>query len=95
MQVFVIIRLPFSVNSFSGGEAGNDMCTGDGGSPLVCQNATELDKDSEMYYLAGIVTSGASKACGEVLIPGIYEDVTKHLKWIKNQLNERGITKDY
>lgn len=38
----------------TGGEEGVDLCTGDGGSPLVCS----IPSDPQRYYQAGVVVGG-------------------------------------
>lgn len=49
----------------AGGEKGEDVCTGDGGSPLVAERAESKDQ----YYQAGIVAWGIG--CGDP-VPGNY-----------------------
>lgn len=71
------------------------MCTGDGGSPLACKNPEERDYFEETYYLAGIVTAGVPGGCGQANIPGVYEDVTKHMNWIKEEQFKLNLRKDY
>lgn len=78
-----------------GGEAGSDMCTGDGGSPLACKNPVARASKAETYYLAGIVTGGVPGKCGSLNIPGIYEDVTKHVAWISEIKKELKLVEDY
>merc|ERR1739842_95284 len=58
----------------AGGIPGQDTCTGDGGSPLVCQ----LPGDG--YIQMGIVAWGIG--CGENGVPGVYADVSKASCWI-------------
>lgn len=67
-----------------GGEEGKDLCTGDGGSPLVC----EIISDPNHYYQAGIVAGGI--ACGEKDIPGLYVDVSKYRDWIDGTIQGLG-----
>lgn len=67
------------MNFLTGGEIGSDMCTGDGGGPLMCF----LD---EHFYLVGLVTHGVFASCGTEGYPGFYEDVAKHRKWIDEQI---------
>lgn len=61
------------------------MCTGDGGSPLVCS----IDSDPEHYYQAGMVVGGVG--CGEKDVPGFYADISKYRDWIDNKLRGIGI----
>ena len=59
----------------AGGEVGKDACTGDGGSPLVCQAR------SGRWTLVGLVTWGVG--CAEQL-PGVYVRVSQFRDWIDN-----------
>ncbi|KFB49718.1 hypothetical protein ZHAS_00018370 [Anopheles sinensis] len=74
----------------AGGVAGQDMCRGDGGSPLVCP----ISGAPGYYYQAGIVAWGIG--CGEEGIPGVYGNVQYFREWIDNALVDRSImTRDY
>lgn len=66
-----------------GGEKGIDTCTGDGGSPLVCES-----EQPGHYYVAGIVAGGIS--CGVVNVPGFYLKVTDVRAWIDQKLLNLG-----
>jgi len=57
----------------AGGEVGKDACTGDGGSPLVCQSTTGK------WTVVGIVTWGVGCASD---IPGVYARVSHFTDWI-------------
>merc|ERR1712008_360079 len=57
----------------AGGEVGKDACTGDGGSPLVCQAS------SGRWTVVGLVTWGVG--CAEQL-PGVYVRVSQFREWI-------------
>ncbi|XP_021945208.2 phenoloxidase-activating factor 2 isoform X1 [Folsomia candida] len=57
----------------AGGEPGKDSCTGDGGSPLVCQVGTQ-------WFLAGLVSWGIG--CGVNTIPGVYTNIPNYIGWI-------------
>lgn len=59
----------------AGGEAGKDSCSGDGGSPLVCQNPS-----NGKYVQVGMVAWGIG--CGTPGIPGVYADVPYGYDWI-------------
>jgi len=59
----------------AGGEVGKDACTGDGGSPLVCQAR------SGRWTVVGLVTWGVG--CAEQL-PGVYVRVSQFREWINN-----------
>lgn len=48
----------------AGGEAGQDTCKGDGGSPLICP----ISDTQNRYYQAGIVSWGVG--CGQEQVPG-------------------------
>uniref|UniRef100_A0A2C9H4V4 Phenoloxidase-activating factor 2 n=1 Tax=Anopheles melas TaxID=34690 RepID=A0A2C9H4V4_9DIPT len=74
----------------AGGVAGQDMCRGDGGSPLVCP----IPGSPTQYYQAGIVAWGLG--CGEDGIPGVYGNVAFFRDWIDQQLMENSIlARDY
>jgi secreted trypsin-like serine protease len=57
----------------AGGEVGKDACTGDGGSPLVCQSKTGK------WTVVGIVTWGVGCASD---IPGVYARISHFVNWI-------------
>ena len=57
----------------AGGEIGKDACTGDGGSPLVCQ------AQSGRWTVVGLVSWGIG--CASEL-PGVYVDVAHYRDWI-------------
>jgi hypothetical protein len=57
----------------AGGEVGKDACTGDGGSPLVCQS--ELGR----WTVVGLVTWGVGCASN---IPGVYARLSHFENWI-------------
>lgn len=70
----------------AGGNPDKDTCTGDGGSPLVCQlphslGATGIESE---YVQVGIVAWGIG--CGEDSIPGVYADVIQAGDWIENEI---------
>ncbi|XP_015521043.2 phenoloxidase-activating factor 2 [Neodiprion lecontei] len=64
----------------AGGEAGQDTCTGDGGSPLVCPSKNAQDR----YVQAGIVAWGIG--CGADRTPGVYASVSKARRWIDGKM---------
>merc|ERR1712241_639240 len=57
----------------AGGEIGKDACTGDGGSPLVCQ------AKSGRWTVVGLVTWGVGCASET---PGVYVRVSQFREWI-------------
>jgi secreted trypsin-like serine protease len=57
----------------AGGEQGKDACTGDGGSPLVCQ------AQSGRWTVVGLVTWGVGCASK---VPGVYARITYFRDWI-------------
>ena len=59
----------------AGGEEGKDACTGDGGSPLVCQSA------SGRWTVVGLVTWGVGCASD---VPGVYAKVSYFRNWINS-----------
>ncbi|XP_050541639.1 phenoloxidase-activating factor 2-like [Daktulosphaira vitifoliae] len=61
----------------AGGEEHEDACTGDGGSPLVCEH-------DSVTILIGLVSWGIG--CGTASVPGVYVDVSKYLPWIENTI---------
>ncbi|CAB3240699.1 unnamed protein product [Arctia plantaginis] len=61
----------------AGGETSKDVCTGDGGSGLVCQ----VD---EKWILVGLVSWGIG--CGSPNVPGVYVNVASYLPWINQQI---------
>lgn len=63
----------------AGGEGG-DLCTGDGGSPLVCPS---LD-DPSRYVQVGVSAWGIG--CGQRGIPGVYASVMAAMPWIRTVL---------
>lgn len=71
------------------------MCTGDGGSPLACKHPEIRHSYAETYYLAGIVTGGVKGECGQLGVPGIYENVAKHVVWIREMMTELKLDEQY
>ena len=61
----------------AGGEREKDACTGDGGSPLMCQS------DNGLWYLEGLVSWGVGSKCGVEGIPGVYTKVHAFKDWIE------------
>ena len=59
----------------AGGEIGKDACTGDGGSPLVCQ------AQSGRWTVVGLVSWGIG--CASEL-PGVYVRVSHFQNWINS-----------
>jgi len=59
----------------AGGEIGKDACTGDGGSPLVCQ------AQSGRWTVVGLVTWGIGCASH---LPGVYVDISQFRDWINS-----------
>ena len=57
----------------AGGEVGKDACTGDGGSPLVCQGK------SGRWTVVGLVTWGVGCASET---PGVYARISHFRNWI-------------
>jgi len=58
----------------AGGKKDVDMCTGDGGSPLMCETG------DGSFVQAGIVAVGIG--CGDE-VPGLYVNVASYVCWIK------------
>lgn len=74
-----VLAKPFTLPASSfcaGGEAGQDACHGDGGSPLTCLV-------NGYYELTGIVSWGYK--CGSKDLPGLYSKVSTFVGWI-NQI---------
>lgn len=62
----------------AGGMPGVDVCTGDGGSPLICPV-----KGKDQYYQAGIVAWGIGCKSD---VPGAYVNVALFRDWIDEQM---------
>ena len=60
----------------AGGLGGDDTCTGDGGSPLVCPSQSRPGQ----FVQAGIVSWGLG--CGQDGVPGVYADVDSAVCWV-------------
>lgn len=58
---------------------GMDACEGDSGGPLIVKRPND-----ERWTLAGIVSNGVK--CGEPLLPGVYTNVSKFVRWIHEQM---------
>ncbi|KZC12441.1 Serine proteinase stubble, partial [Dufourea novaeangliae] len=67
-------------NSFvcAGGEHGKDACTGDGGSPMVCQSG------NGQWQVIGMVAWGIG--CATNNVPGVYVNVYNYISWITEQI---------
>jgi plasma kallikrein len=70
----------------AGGEENVDTCTGDGGSPLVCQ----VSEHTDQYYQHGIVSWGMD--CGQKGVPGVYANAAKFRTWIDKQMEDLGFS---
>lgn len=70
----------FDSSSFicAGGEAGKDACTGDGGSPLVCNM-------SGRFYVVGLSAWGIG--CAQVNVPGVYVNVATYVPFIQTSMS--------
>ncbi|ODN00518.1 Serine protease 44 [Orchesella cincta] len=70
----------FNLNRYSflcaGGEEGKDACTGDGGSPLVCNTGK--------WQVVGLVAWGIG--CADYGIPGVYVNVPNYADWINEEI---------
>ncbi|XP_046430312.1 trypsin alpha-3-like [Neodiprion fabricii] len=75
-------QLVLSNGSFCAGvlNGGKDSCQGDSGGPLTISNV-----------LAGIVSWGFG--CGQVMMPGIYTDVSYYFDWILENMNSASVDK--
>lgn len=73
----------------AGGQANQDTCKGDGGSPLVCPTMATLDQ----YVQAGIVSWG--RGCGSENVPGVYANVAVLRDWIDMKMSERQLDTFY
>ncbi|XP_058834399.1 phenoloxidase-activating factor 2-like [Topomyia yanbarensis] len=62
----------------AGGEENVDVCTGDGGAPLICPDSNGI------YYQIGIVAWGIG--CGQRGIPGAYTNVGMFKEWIDEKV---------
>ncbi|XP_039979769.1 tryptase-2-like isoform X2 [Xiphias gladius] len=61
---------------------GKDACDGDYGGPLVCRTAGG-------FIQAGIMSNGNPDGCGLPGRPGIYTQVSKHLRFINDHIHQR------
>ena len=66
----------FPASFVPGGEAGKDACSGDGGSPMVCQSR------EGRWHLVGLVNWGVCDKCAEEDVPGVYVNVYHFKEWI-------------
>lgn len=71
-----------------GGEEKNDLCTGDGGSPLVCA----ISLHPKHFIQVGVASGGLG--CGFKDIPGLFADVSVYRDWIDSKLGEHGVDTD-
>lgn len=62
----------------AGGGIGKDGCFGDSGSPLI-------RKINDVWIIEGIVSGGIDNRCG-TLNPGVYANVVKYERWIKDNI---------
>lgn len=73
----------FQLNRYSflcaGGEEGKDACTGDGGSPLVCETGK-----GGLWQVVGLVAWGIG--CADYGIPGVYVNVPNYVDWINEEI---------
>lgn len=69
----------------TGGEKGVGLCSGDGGSPLVCS----ISSNPEYYFQAGVAVGGMG--CGIENVPSLLVDVSKYREWIDLKLCGIGI----
>ncbi|XP_023228456.1 uncharacterized protein LOC111628841 [Centruroides sculpturatus] len=65
----------------AGGEPGKDACTGDGGSPMVCEV-------HGIWKVVGLVSWGIG--CGIPGIPGVYVNMANLRPWIENIIHKIG-----
>nr|API81374.1 venom toxin [Hemiscorpius lepturus] len=65
----------------AGGEPGKDACTGDGGSPLVCDV-------HGIWKVVGLVSWGIG--CGLPGIPGVYVNMAHYRPWIESVVHRFG-----
>ncbi|CAL4083393.1 unnamed protein product [Meganyctiphanes norvegica] len=65
------------------GGNGEDACTGDGGSPLVCPNPNNPNE----YVQMGVVAWGIG--CGVVGNPGIYGSIPQTVDWIREIIDQQ------
>ncbi|CAL4084182.1 unnamed protein product, partial [Meganyctiphanes norvegica] len=68
------------------GDQGQDACTGDGGSPLVCSDPTSPGQ----YVQVGVSVWGIG--CRQQGIPGVYSAIAPAGPWIREELNKLSST---
>ncbi|XP_059475791.1 phenoloxidase-activating factor 2-like [Neocloeon triangulifer] len=61
------------------GAEGQDACDGDGGGPLVCEDAGQ-------WYQVGVISFGIG--CGRKNTPGVYTRVSRYERWIMDTILE-------
>ena len=64
-------------SSVCAGAEGRDACDGDGGGPLVCQQAGQ-------WFQVGIVSFGIG--CGRAGVPGVYTRVRTFYPWLERTI---------
>lgn len=85
MSNFALVELTYFDFSLKGGEEDKDLCTGDGGSPLVCS----MLSNPKHTHQVGIVVGGIG--CGKKDVPGFYADVSKYREWIDEKVTSIGL----
>lgn len=63
-----------------GGEEGADSCTGDSGGPLMMASTSN---GPSIWFLAGIVSFGPNKPCGQKDYPALYTFIPRYVEWIR------------
>ncbi|EEZ99184.2 phenoloxidase-activating factor 2 [Tribolium castaneum] len=72
----------------AGGQKNKDVCTGDGGGPLVCPIGEE-----DKYQQVGIVSWGIG--CYNENVPGVYASVGYFRSWVDQQMRRRNLSTSY
>ncbi|XP_055381423.1 uncharacterized protein LOC129612005 [Condylostylus longicornis] len=70
----------------AGGENNIDACRGDSGGPLF--SLLKFGKNFIPRYVQYGVVSGGTAKCGTVSFPGLYSNVSFHMKWILDNMKE-------
>lgn len=75
----MLVHIPLVSNFLILITIGKDACTGDGGSPLVCETGK-----GGTWQVVGLVAWGIG--CADYGIPGAYVNVPNYVDWINEEI---------